>query len=100
MNPSYEKPGHSPWFKPHSSLLITGYSSYTNFIIRGDMNYVAIKKILEGSEDGEVEAVRKMRTLYQSCIDTSAVEGRGAGPILHLISSTGMHVRVCLCVRM
>ncbi|KAL5491633.1 hypothetical protein EMCRGX_G016962 [Ephydatia muelleri] len=71
------------------NIIPTGYSSYTNFAIRNDLNSVAIKKILEGSTDGEVEAIRKMRTLYQSCMDTTATESRGVEPLLHLISSTG-----------
>lgn len=83
------------WFKPLIEIFFCpGYSSYTNFAIRNDLNSVAIKKILEGSTDGEVEAIRKMRTLYQSCMDTTATESRGVEPLLHLISSTGM----CVCV--
>ena len=82
------------WFKPLIEIFFCpGYSSYTNFAIRNDLNSVAIKKILEGSTDGEVEAIRKMRTLYQSCMDTTATESRGVEPLLHLISSTGM----CVC---
>ena len=45
--------------------------------------------MLESEGDEEVEAVKKMKTLYQSCMDSDTVEELGAEPLLELIEETG-----------
>lgn len=40
-------------------------------------------------EDEDVEAVQKMKTLYQSCLDTDTIDGLGAKPLIELIQITG-----------
>ena len=42
---------------------------------------------LEGDED--VEAVQKMKTLYQSCLDTDTIDSLGTEPLIYLIQATG-----------
>ena len=51
---------------------------------------MALKKILESTDDGDVEAVKKVKALYQSCLDTDTINARGAGPLLELIDSLGL----------
>ena len=40
-------------------------------------------------EDEDVEAVQKMKTLYQSCLDTDTIDDLGAKPLIELIQITG-----------
>jgi predicted metalloendopeptidase len=45
--------------------------------------------VLSSEGDEEVEAVQKMKTLYQSCLDTDTIESLGADPLIYLIQTTG-----------
>ena len=46
-------------------------------------------QVLSGGDDGGVEALKKMQTLYQSCLDTDTIDERGAEPLIELIAITG-----------
>ena len=45
--------------------------------------------MLDNGGDGNVEAVKKMMTLYRSCMDTDTIDERGADPLIYLINVTG-----------
>lgn len=52
-------------------------------------NNIAIRKLLEGSEEGDVRAIQLARQLYQSCMNTDGLTQEGAGPLLSVINQTG-----------
>ena len=45
--------------------------------------------MLSSGDDDDVEAVKKMLVLYQSCLDTENIDRRGAQPVIDLIQQTG-----------
>ena len=45
--------------------------------------------MLSRGDDNNVEAVKKMLVLYQSCLDTESIERKGAQPLIDLIQQTG-----------
>ena len=45
--------------------------------------------MLESAGDSDVEAIKKMMTLYRSCMDTDTIDERGADPLISLINETG-----------
>ena len=67
----------------------SGYARYSTFDQLGDHNIIALKKILDEGLDEGVEAVRKVIDFYHSCLNLSAVETLGAGPLTDIINQTG-----------
>lgn len=57
-------------------------------------NTIALKKILDSGNDDGVEAVKKVIDLYQSCLNTSAIESAGVQPMLDLINMSGMCINI------
>ena len=43
---------------------------------------------------GQAIALQKMKTFYDSCMDTTTIDARGVEPLLDLINETGI---LCLC---
>ena len=50
------------------------------------------EQVLSLEDDEDVEAVQKMKTLYQSCLDTDTIDSLGAEPLIDLIHNTGSKV--------
>lgn len=50
---------------------------------------IFLRKILEGGDDGGVEAVRKAIDLYTSCVNTNQIDTLGAQPMISLLNGTG-----------
>ena len=71
---------------------ITGNVRYGALDTLTDANEIAFQKILEGSEDGGVEAVSKLKALYRSCMDLTSISKLGSAPLVQLISDVGMSV--------
>ena len=53
---------------------------------------IFLRKILEGGDDGGVEAVRKAIDLYTSCINTPLIDALGAQPMITLLNDTGISI--------
>ena len=77
----------------HTTPLFQGYPRYSTFDQLNVRNQIALKKILEGDDDDDVSAVRKVKALYRSCINTESINAPGATPLLDLINATGGCVR-------
>ena len=71
---------------------ITGNVRYGALDTLMDANEIALQKILEGSEDGGVEAVSKLKALYRSCMDITSINKLGSAPLLQLILDVGTSV--------
>ena len=59
-----------------------------------DQINVFVRKILEGGDDGGVEAVRKAIDLYTSCVNTPKIDTLGAQPMIDLLNKTGIMYHV------
>ncbi|KAL5491618.1 hypothetical protein EMCRGX_G016936 [Ephydatia muelleri] len=75
------------WVKQHT--IPQGEVLYDALDTLNDANVIALQKILEGSEDGGVEAVSKLKALYRSCMDLTTISSLGSAPLLQLISDVG-----------
>ena len=53
--------------------------------------------MLSSGDDGDVEAVKKMLVLYQSCLDTDTIDSKGAEPLIELLQATGHQVTQETC---
>jgi len=71
------------------NVIPEGYPRYSTFDQLNVRNQIALKKILEGDDDDDVSAVRKVKALYRSCINTESINALGATPLLDLINATG-----------
>lgn len=60
-------------------------SRYSSFDILRDELEVVLKDVLQEPKTGDIEAVRKAKTLYRSCVNESVIEGRGGDPLLKLL---------------
>ena len=52
-------------------------------------NVESLKKLVEGDDSDEIEAVRLAREFYSSCMDTDAIDDRGVQPLRDLVQLTG-----------
>ena len=52
-------------------------------------NQAALKKLLEGAQDIEVPVIIKLRSLYQECLNVSAINALGATPLKNITDETG-----------
>jgi endothelin-converting enzyme len=66
-----------------------GYGRYSTFDQLADLNSILLQKVLESGDDSGVDAVKKMMTLYRSCMDTDTIDEKGADPLIYLINGTG-----------
>lgn len=60
-------------------------SRYSSFDILRDELEVVLKDVLQEPKTGDIEAVRKAKILYRSCVNESVIEGRGGDPLLKLL---------------
>ena len=67
----------------------TGFGRFSTFDELNTRNQIALKRILDDKKDDDVEAVRKVKALYTSCMDTDTIDNLGAQPLLDLINATG-----------
>ncbi len=72
-------------------ILFTGTSSETVFGLASDQLYETLGGIIGASDydAGGVDALQKMKTFYDSCIDTQTIDAQGVQPLLDLIAETG-----------
>ena len=54
--------------------------------------------MLESGDDSGVNAVKKMMTLYRSCMDTDTIDEKGADPLIYLINGTGKSKLVAIFI--
>ena len=55
-----------------------------------EANFKSLSDILQNSFDsGGVAALQKLKTFYDSCMDTDSIDSRGVQPLLALIRETG-----------
>ena len=66
-----------------------GRARYSPFSKLDDENKQILIGILEGTDDDDIEAVVKLKELYQSCLNMSRLDQLGATPIKSLISEVG-----------
>ena len=66
-----------------------GSARYSPFNKLDEENKQTLINILDGTDDDDIEAVRKLKTLYQLCLNESRLEVLGASPMLTLISRAG-----------
>ena len=84
---------------PSCGVCSTGEVRYDALDTLNDANVIALQKVLEGSEDGGVEAVSKLKALYRSCMDLTTISSLGSAPLLQLISDVGMFGNQTFCVK-
>jgi endothelin-converting enzyme len=72
-----------------TNIVPEGYGTYSKFSQLSDLNSILLHKVLSSEGDEDVEAVQKMKTLYQSCLDTDTIDSLGAEPLIYLIQATG-----------
>ena len=49
----------------------------------------ALVNALTVEDSSDIEAVRKAKDLYQSCVDRDSISSYGAAPLLDVINQTG-----------
>ncbi len=60
-------------------------------------NYKKLSDILEADiNTSGLSSLQKLKTMYDSCMDTAAIDSLGVQPLLDLIASTGEDVRLCV----
>ena len=72
-----------------ANVIPSGYGSWGLFNELDQRNNIAIRKLLDGVKLSDIEAMKWARELYESCMDTSGLTGKGSGPIRHLLNLTG-----------
>ncbi|NXO65766.1 NEP protein, partial [Phainopepla nitens] len=60
-------------------------SRYSNFDILRDQLEVVLKDVLDSPSTNDIPAVQKAKTLYRSCINETAIDSRGGGPLISLL---------------
>ncbi|KAF7243338.1 Neprilysin [Varanus komodoensis] len=60
-------------------------SRYSNFDILRDELEVVLKDVLEQEKSTDIDAVKKAKTLYRSCINESAINSKGGQPLLSIM---------------
>ena len=75
----------------------SGHARFSTFDELGKRNTIALKKILDSGQDDGVEAVKKVIDLYQSCLNTTAIDLADATPLLELLNHTGIQGYQELC---
>ncbi len=61
-------------------------------------NYKELSDILEADfNTSGLSSLQKLKTLYDSCMDTATIDSLGVQPLRDLIASTGEAVRLPLC---
>uniref|UniRef100_A0A6J0SRQ7 Neprilysin n=1 Tax=Pogona vitticeps TaxID=103695 RepID=A0A6J0SRQ7_9SAUR len=71
------------WLK--KNIIPETSSRYSNFDILRDELEVVLKDVLEKENSGDIEAVKKAKTLYRSCINETAIDSRGGKPLIDIL---------------
>ncbi|XP_061493081.1 neprilysin [Rhineura floridana] len=71
------------WLK--KNIIPETSSRYSNFDILRDELEVVLKDVLEKENSSDIEAVKKAKTLYKSCINESAIDSRGGKPLIDIL---------------
>ncbi|XP_064418278.1 neprilysin isoform X2 [Latimeria chalumnae] len=60
-------------------------SRYSTFDILRDELEVVLKDVLEKHNDADIDAVKKAKTLYRSCVNETNIEDRGGKPLTTML---------------
>ncbi|NXG58706.1 NEP protein, partial [Hemiprocne comata] len=71
------------WLK--RNVIPESSSRYSNFDILKDELEVVLKDVLDTPSSNDITAVQKAKTLYRSCINETAIDGRGGRPLISLL---------------
>lgn len=71
------------WLK--KNIIPETSSRYSNFDILRDELEVVLKDVLEKENSSDIEAVKKAKTLYRSCINETAIDSRGGRPLIDIL---------------
>ena len=101
--PSSLAPSLLPPILPPSSSLPFSLSSFVvgrldTFDALIERNQIKLRKILESDKGDHVEAVLKVKHLYRSCMNTTAINDVGAAPLIGILDMIGEGVWVYRCV--
>ena len=73
----------------NANVIPSGYGLWSVFQQLDKRNKIAIKKLLDGDQESNVEAIQWVRQLYKSCLDVNTLTAQGAEPLLKLLNETG-----------
>uniref|UniRef100_UPI0035902516 membrane metallo-endopeptidase-like 1 isoform X2 n=1 Tax=Myxine glutinosa TaxID=7769 RepID=UPI0035902516 len=73
----------------HMHVIPEQSPQYSNFDILREQLHIVLKGELETMDESAGEAVKKARMLYRSCMNMTALEERGATPLLKLLEHVG-----------
>ncbi|XP_062988136.1 neprilysin [Elgaria multicarinata webbii] len=71
------------WLK--KNIIPETSSRYSNFDILRDELEVVLKDVLEKENSADIEAVKKAKMLYRSCINESAIDSKGGQPLISIM---------------
>lgn len=71
------------------SVIPSGNGLWGVFEELDERNKNQLMKLLEGNEEGEIEAIQRTRRLYQSCMDLDQITKTGAEPLTDVLMSVG-----------
>ncbi|XP_053246298.1 neprilysin isoform X1 [Podarcis raffonei] len=71
------------WLK--KNIIPETSSRYSNFDILRDELEVVLKDVLDKAKSDDIEAVKKAKTLYRSCVNETAIDSRGGKPLIDIL---------------
>ncbi len=82
----------------HTTFHYIGINRTSSLAQVASQNYKELSDILEADfNTSGLSSLQKLKTLYNSCMDTATIDSRGVQPLRDLIASTGEAVRLPLC---
>ena len=71
------------------SVIPAGNGIWGVFEELDERNKIALKKLLEATEDSKIKAIQLTRKLYQSCMDLDQITKTGTEPLANVLMSIG-----------
>ncbi|XP_003218224.1 neprilysin isoform X1 [Anolis carolinensis] len=71
------------WLK--KNIIPETSSRYSNFDILRDELEVVLKDVLDKENNDDIEAVKKAKMLYRSCINETTIDSRGGKPLINIM---------------
>ncbi|XP_060623651.2 neprilysin [Anolis sagrei] len=71
------------WLK--KNIIPETSSRYSNFDILRDELEVVLKDVLDKENNDDIEAVKKAKMLYRSCINETTIDSRGGKPLIDIM---------------
>ena len=65
------------------------YSFFSVSDVAQEHSQRVLVRALTVEDSGDIEAVRKAKDLYQSCVDRDSISSYGVEPLLNVITETG-----------